>query len=96
MQKRVYPCECVGDWQTFSETLLHEKEDIYSNFNMGDITDANYAHGNRLCKDFKIKYLGEYNGLYAQSITLLLAGLFDLCVLNYMNLILLVFLLHQT
>ena len=30
-------------------------------------------HTKRVCKDFEIKYLGEYCGLYVQSDTLLLA-----------------------
>ena len=39
---------------------------------MEDITDADYAHAKRVCKDFKIKNLGEYHDLYIQSNTLLL------------------------
>ena len=40
---------------------------------MEDITDADYAHTKRDCKDFEIKDLGEYHDLYVQSDTLLLA-----------------------
>ena len=43
---------------------------------MEDITDADYAHAKRDCKDFEIKYLGEYHDLYVQSDTLLLADVF--------------------
>ena len=57
--------------------LLPEKEDFYSNLNMEDITDADYAHGKRFCKDFKIKNLREYYDLYVQSITLLLVDVFE-------------------
>ena len=32
---------------------------------MEDITDANYAHGKRICKDFEVKNLGEYHDLYS-------------------------------
>ena len=28
------------------------------------ITDADYAHANKVCKDFEIKNLGEYHDLY--------------------------------
>ena len=28
------------DWEKLNETLLPEKKDFYSNFNMEDITDA--------------------------------------------------------
>ena len=32
-----------------------KKKDFYSNLNIGDITDADYAHAKRVCKDFEIK-----------------------------------------
>ena len=44
---------------------------------MEDITDADYTHAKRVCKDSKIKYLGEYHDLYVQSNTLLLADVFN-------------------
>ena len=53
------------------------KEDFYSHLNMEDITDADYAHIKRVCKDFEIKNLGGYHDLYLQSGTLLLADLFE-------------------
>ena len=43
---------------------------------MEDITDADYAHRKRVCKDFEIKNLGEYHDLYVQSNTFLLADVF--------------------
>ena len=65
---------------------------------MEDITDADYVHAKRVCKNFGIKNLGEYHDLYIQNNTLLLADVFqtfEICVLKYMNLTLLVFLLQQ-
>ena len=41
-------CGCWG-------MSLSEKEDFYSHLNLRDITDADYVHANRVCKDFKIK-----------------------------------------
>ena len=61
----------MNDWKRFNETSLPEKEDFYSYLNMENITDADYAHAKRVCKDFKIKYLSEYHGLYVQSNTIL-------------------------
>ena len=58
------------------ETSLPKKEDFYSHVNMGDITDADCAHAKRVCKDFKIRYLGYYHDLHAQKDTLLLASVF--------------------
>ena len=31
---------------------------------MKDISDADYTHERRVCKDFEIKNLGEYHDLY--------------------------------
>ena len=38
---------------------------------MEDITDADYVHAKRLCKDLEMKNLGEYHDLFVQSDTLL-------------------------
>ena len=54
----------MDDWEKFNETSLPEKEDFYSHLNMEDITDADYAHAKRVCKDFEIKNLEEYHDLY--------------------------------
>ena len=45
----------MDDWEKFNETTLPETEDFYSQINMEDITDADYAHAKRICKDFEIK-----------------------------------------
>ena len=37
-----------------SETTLLGKEEFYSSFSMEDITDADYMHAKRVCKDFEI------------------------------------------
>ena len=44
---------------------------------MEDITDADYVHARRVCKDFEIKNIGEYNNFYVESDTLLLADVFE-------------------
>ena len=43
---------------------------------MKDITDADYMHAKRVCKESEIKNWGEYHGLYFKSDTLLLADVF--------------------
>ena len=54
---------------------------------MEDITNEDYANAKRVCKDFEIKNLWEYHDLYLQSITLLLADVFEnfrnMCVKIY-------------
>ena len=44
---------------------------------MEDITDADYAHAKRVCKDFEKRNVGKYHDLYVQSDTLLLADVFE-------------------
>ena len=63
----------MDDWEKFNETLLLAEEEFYSHLNMEDITDADYAHAKRVCKDFEIKNLGEYHDLSIQSDASLLA-----------------------
>ena len=55
---------------------------------MEDITDA---HANRICKDFKIKKLGEYHDFFVQKIHycyLMYLKILEICVLKYMSLVL--------
>ena len=44
---------------------------------MEDITHTDYAHAERVLKDFEIKNLGEHHDLHVQSDTLLLPDVFD-------------------
>ena len=65
----VYPHE----WKKLNETSLPHKEDFYSHLNMEDITDADFVHAKRVCRDFE----REYHDLYVQRDTLLLADVFE-------------------
>ena len=82
----------MDDSVKFNQTSLTEKEEFYSHLNMEDITEADFAHAKRVCKDFEIKNLGEYYDLYVQGNTLLLADLYEKLrktfLVKYMNLIL--------
>ena len=57
---------------------------------MEDITDADYAHAKRVCKDFQTKHLVEYHDLYVQSHILLLANIFE----NFRSMRLKIYKLH--
>ena len=48
LQKGVYPCEYMVDWEKFNETSLLEKKDSYSDLNMEDITDADHVHAKNI------------------------------------------------
>ena len=63
--------------EKFDGTSLPEKGDFCSHLNMENITDANYMHAEKACKDFEIKNLVEFRDLYVQSNLSLLADLFE-------------------
>ena len=90
LRKGDSPYDYMDDQQKFNETSLPEKEHFYSHLNMGDITDKDYVHTKRICKDFEIKELGEYHDLYVQIDTLLLADVFE----NFRNMCIKIYELH--
>ena len=63
--------------KSLMKKTLPEKEKFYSNLNMEDITDTNYIHEKKLCKDFEIKNLSEYHDLYLKIDTLVLVDIFE-------------------
>ena len=67
LRKGVYCYEYIHDWDNFNETTLPEKEEFYSNFNMEDMTDADFMQANRVCKDFEKKKIVEYHDLYLKG-----------------------------
>ena len=77
LRKGVYPYEYMDNWERFDDTSLPDKESFYSSLNMENIDDIDYRHGNNVFKKFKLKNLGEYQDLYMQSDTLLLADVFE-------------------
>ena len=87
LRKGVYPYEYMDSWAKFSEISLPSKEDFYSNLNMEDISDIDYRHANNVFNGFKLETLGDYDDLYVQSDTLLLADAFnnfrDMCIKEY-------------
>ena len=66
----------MDDWEKFLPITLPEKEKFNCNLDMEDITDANYIHAKRVCKDFEIKNLGKYYDLNLKSGASLLADIF--------------------
>ena len=87
LRKGIYPYEYMDRWEKFDETALPPKKDFYSNLNLEDIRDEDYAHAQKIWDVFKIKILGEYYDLYVQSDTLLLADVYenfrDMCLNIY-------------
>ena len=77
LKKGVYPYEYMDSWEKFNETTLPPEESFYSNLNLEDISDEDYAHAQKVWDVFEINNLGEYHDLYVQSDTLLLADVFE-------------------
>ena len=67
----------MDSWEKFDETTLPPKEAFYSNLNLEDISDEDYAHAQKVWDVFEINNLGDYNDLYIQSDTLLLADVHE-------------------
>ena len=77
LRKGVYPYEYMDSWEKFDETTLPPKEAFYSNLNLEDISDEDYAHAQKVWDVFEIKKLGKYHDFYVQSDTLLLEDVFE-------------------
>ena len=77
LQKGACHYEYMDSCEKFDEIILPPKEVFYSNLNLEDISDEDYAHAQKVWDVFKIKNLGEYHNLHAQSDTLFLADVFE-------------------
>ena len=67
----------MKSWERFNATTLRNKKAFQSKLNLEDITDKDYAHAQKVFKEFKLKNLGDYHDLFVQSDTLLLADVFE-------------------
>ena len=67
----------MGTWGRFNETSIPDKKAFYSELNLENITDKDYAHAQKDFKELKLKNPGNYHDLYVQSDTLLLADVFE-------------------
>ena len=76
LRKGVYPYEYMPSWDNFKERKLPPKEAFHSNLNMSNIHKYDYEHVQKVCKEFKLKNLGEYHDLYLETDVLLLSNVF--------------------
>ena len=53
------------------------KKTFYSKLYLKNIADGDYIHAQKVFNEFEIKSLGQYDDLYVQSDTLLLAYVFE-------------------
>ena len=62
--------------EKFDETSFPHKKSFYRELNLEDISDKDYLHAQKVWDVFQIRNLGEYDDLYVQTDTLLLADVF--------------------
>ena len=63
LRKVVYLYEFMDSWEIFDKTILPSKEAFYSNLNLEDISEEDYADANKVWDVFQIKNRGEYHDL---------------------------------
>ena len=67
----------MDSWEKFNGTSMSPKEAYYSKLNEEDISDAGYAHVQKVWEVFKTKEMGDNHDLRVQSDTLLFADVFE-------------------
>ena len=77
LRKGVYHYECMDIWEKFDETALPSKKDFNSSLNLEDTSNDDYVHAQKVWGVFEINNLGEYQDLYVQSDSLLLADVYE-------------------
>ena len=99
LRKGVYPFEYMKSWERFNETSLPDKKAFYSELNLEDITDKDYAHAQKMFEEFKLETLGEYHWLVCSKWYIIgcrcIWKTLGTSVLKNMNLIPLNFCLHR-
>ena len=51
----------MDSWEKFNETELPPKKSFYSELNLEDISDEDYAHAQKECDILELKNMGEYH-----------------------------------
>ena len=77
MRKGVYPYEWMDSLNKMNNDTLPSKEEFYSSLTMKHISDADYAHAQKVWSTFKMKTMQEYHDLYLLTDVLLLADCFE-------------------
>ena len=77
LKKGVYPYKYMDSWGRFNETSWPDKKAFYSELNLEDNADKDYACAEKVFEILKLKNLGDYHHLYVKSDTLLLADVFE-------------------
>ena len=86
-RKGIYLYEYMDSLERFKETKLPPKEVFYSRLIEENISDEDYAHAQKVWREFKIEHFQDYHNLYNETDVLLLADVFEsfrnICIENY-------------
>ena len=64
-------------WERFNEKSFPNKKIFYNCLKIENITDIDYRHAKRIFEELQMNNLDDYDDLYVQSDTLLLADVFE-------------------
>ena len=96
LRKGVYPYEYMDSWERFNKTYLPSKKDFYSKLILEDISDKDYSHAqkmfNEYCTNMVIIMICMFR-LTHFCLQMFLKNL-EINALKFMDLILLIFILH--
>ena len=76
-RKGIYPYKYMSSWDRFEETQRPPIEAFYSKLNMSSISSDDYEHAQKVWKEFRIHYLGDYHDLYLRTDVVLLANVYE-------------------
>ena len=77
LRKGIYPYEYMDSWERFAEPRLPPKEAFYSKLSDEHISEADYAHAQKVWGALRCHTLGDYHDLYNRTDVLLLADFFE-------------------
>ena len=67
LRKGVYPYDYMDCWDRFKETTLPPKAAFYNKLRGGECSDEDYAHAQRVWREFECKTLQDYHDIYLKS-----------------------------
>jgi len=86
-RKNVYPYDWANRLKKLDHPTLPPKKEFYSRLNDEHISEEDYAHAQKVWKEFEMTSFRDYHNLYNKSDVLILADVFEnfteLCIDNY-------------